>query len=722
MTTVLFKAGGWHCSDIRSNKVYVFTYNPKFDKRAWAVAVLKILLLARTDLFQRHRWCNSSLIDNILIFNFFNIGGGRAVPRWHLKLKGKKVAPFTVSVEWEVSESESDLEPEQDLNRRAGDREEVTDWVKWNKKQRRSAVNYAKSDPRGKLVVGRITLGPQVSLLHILEFLLGTEFEEIQLQKFITDRSFTTMLKELVNGELFELHSCEVLELMDTAEKWTALDPAYQTQEYSSLAFGMLSRAACGVDQLLFSQTKRLPLMLVHCLDSDEGIGRVTRIPFCQRDNYFGTLLLKYYGRYKTRKFKLVLFQRLIRLYMSIGQIECRHAAIRKWSKSSSTWAMGFPYLSATFLLMRQRIMQSLGLKKFAPAKAPKKRSGPQKKTKPGKPKPQKTRQKARRRQKKQVSKKRTTPHKTAGAGPHRAFLRRFLRSKQMKSKAQRETVFNDANEAYRLLKRSGGPGWEELVQEGAAGLISHQHGMDSFGPKASKCAKRAQGDATSDPPVPAPTPEPELVADPADPSSAVAVNASIVGYNMETTITEYQNQAQVVGLAALKEKLRAREEDNSKRRKEIDEWQAQQTDVADPVGFDVGTLVERGPSLPNLDYIRLCPPSQEVAEKALSTTSASGPENELRKLAKKFWNERCNGVRHRDIKPLVPRRKAEVKACYFAGFCMCRTHNGKMVNAISAALRAMTRKLLAKGSGPRSLYKDAKLAHSPCLLYDGVA
>ena len=119
--------------------------------------------------------------------------------------------------------------------------------------------------------------------------------------------------------------------LLDEAKLWGGLPETSLTVGQRCLAFRMVSRIACCVEELLCSEHRRFPVALFRLLATPDGAtaAELKAVPACVLDpwsqHFFET-----YEDPLCREALAVLESVASNLKLDIAEIECRHAAIRR--------------------------------------------------------------------------------------------------------------------------------------------------------------------------------------------------------------------------------------------------------------------------------------------------------------------------------------------------------------------------------------------------------
>lgn len=213
----------------------------------------------------------------------------------------------------------------------------------------------------------------------------------------------------------------QVSVLLREAQLWGGMPDSSLTIAQRALAYRMISRIGCCVEELLRSEHRRFPVALFRLLATpDEStVAELKATPECVRDAWSHTFLQTYDDNPASEEAMAVLVSVASMLKLDIAEIECRHASIRRHLHTRiQTHVMSFSELSGMWMSQQCRTQSAvaevgaIGHKlrarrhtSRAAGSANLKRCGPQKR-------------------------KRT---QGGGGGSHRAFVSEQLRVRQLK-------------------------------------------------------------------------------------------------------------------------------------------------------------------------------------------------------------------------------------------------------------------------------------------------
>eukprot|EP00971_Amphidinium_carterae_P351419 6492107-Amphidinium_carterae.1 len=166
----------------------------------------------------------------------------------------------------------------------------------------------------------------------------------------------------------------QVQDLLHKPVLWEIVDEIHCTCAFNSLCFRALSKEACVIHQDIGFPHSLFPICLYKVLVDPTTATALTACKTCLMDEFSEHLLAKH-GSFGSTAVRQILLAAAQVASSNTSQVEARHASIRRLlvTRSTQTWSMQFPVLSAEFLLMRLRSSRSkLGLNK-----AGKKGNGP---------------------------------------------------------------------------------------------------------------------------------------------------------------------------------------------------------------------------------------------------------------------------------------------------------------------------------------------------------
>jgi hypothetical protein len=329
------------------------------------------------ELYPRHRWCGADLaFDRCgLMEAVHNLGSGSY--RQFMALLGARSSAAEPSMDGEPHElhalddvvgpadARDDLAA--DFNAAAQDGAEFDLNAKraLNAKHRRLASEWWETKPLAALVTSRLVMEPLRQLMKDHLEMCGCAWEQKQAGK-AADRSNSGEspkrdLRIVVAATLeLENKSFRLLDMLMTDKGlWVGLPTSALTVRQRCLAFRMLSRVGCSVEELLRAPHRRMPIALFRLLASptQDVVDELKNTPACMRDDWSKRFLTEYDNPLSEEALaSLTLIAMMAK--MDIAQIECRHASIRRWLHSRiQTHTMDFSDLSGAFMSQQVRTL-----------------------------------------------------------------------------------------------------------------------------------------------------------------------------------------------------------------------------------------------------------------------------------------------------------------------------------------------------------------------------
>jgi hypothetical protein len=261
------------------------------------------------------------------------------------------------------------------------EKQPTEDWAAFNQRQRGDAGRFAGGDSTAvDLVIVALTLQPQARLMSRMLDVSADDWEETALALAQQDRANIMTRMQLYNsGIVTSEFFTEIARLLHQPEPWLILQASDRTWRAFSVSFAMLCRAAAGVYQLLAQRHRTYPFKLFGLLGEKprEVAEEILADPACVRCSFTNSFLAHWANAESDDAFvhpvdrlcssdcKFTLLCAAIMLKTDTAKIECRHAAIRRAVLSSTTDAAPTEAASASFVLMRQRVMEhGLGSRK----------------------------------------------------------------------------------------------------------------------------------------------------------------------------------------------------------------------------------------------------------------------------------------------------------------------------------------------------------------------
>ena len=471
-------------SDIREPGIVLRVPGTMLDRSEWAHAVANNLLPAGIKIFPRHRWCNS--LETIAEFTL--LAGVHDVLHRAGKLwlgDGQKVsapvAKAVVGVEpsWAVSDDEVEQETATSQlvlanSKEAGavsEKDPTSVWTEFNKNQRSKALRFVASRPGDRLVVVLVALQLSVLFLRTVEHIGSDKFQMAAWQK-TSQGEYTSRVLTVWEGCLERVVE-DTMARLRMLSTWCCVRPAARRAGLASRAFSLIYVVRCALEQLALVSTRGLPfglweLVARPCLQIAQTL---LEEPKCMQDEFTRLFLARFDTAAKlcSGAARAVLIAMSIFVCLDICRIECRHGMLKKYINSSATWKPLLQEISAKFVLMRSRVLESI-FKPEADAAAERK------------PEPARKTCKVKRKVKVKGKVRYTTYTKnTGGGGGQRAFVGSWIRGKKIPTPEVRQQLFKEAHFEYLATLQRGGQACASLKQEGVAGMVSHRAGARAF-------------------------------------------------------------------------------------------------------------------------------------------------------------------------------------------------------------------------------------------------
>jgi hypothetical protein len=426
---------------------------------------------------------------------------------------------------------------------------------------------------------------------------------------------------------------------------------------------------------------------------------------------------------------------------LDITRIECRNAAIRRQMRAfSSTHGADFPRVSASFILMCQRILErgvafgglDASSEKVARAAKRKHLREVKKSEMAAKPyKPENSKNKGRSCEKKRP--------KYLRLGTHRAGVGNFLRGKRWK-RCDAKRVFASANNDSRNAKHDPNRS-SDLERQAKVARMAQRSGGDPFGCRASAIRQTSRTDrshAKSDSAGltvdPAATEQEPIPREPCVENQAEGVvsDLAIVPVPpLDGVLAAFADREAGVSnaLFSFHERNVAKRKLTEEQYQDVKKWcEANQAKAASlpvpgsgaiaipiPIGNgEAGGHASTSAAIVPMDIIVWPPPIQHLSRGILSS-KPTAMQRESRKVIRKGFIERHKAILAASV-PKLSEKTCKVMLCRVAGFCLCFLPELRsMVQKLEGALR----KLLAKGSTSRRYYDKAILV--ACVYSDDV-
>jgi hypothetical protein len=514
----------------------------------------------------------------------------------------------------------------------------------------------------------------------------------------------------------------DLLVLMSTPSAWDAIHIAHRTTRTRSLAFRMLSRAACGCYLLLRMPHDGFPFTLFDFLDENpptaEAVAQEKR---CFRDDFAEWYLTTFLGREDGPEGLAVLRMVAEMAAVDVAEAECGHGYWQREARAKSlqTVAETMTDCSATWSLHKQRASEEKLITK-APAPVGRRpnprKPRPKKATGDDAPGPRRKKKRVRKR-KGQLPTDTREAVRYGGGGAYRVFLRMKLKGKRGFGPKFTKSL----NRLYRELKRAGGEEYEDLLKMGQAATRARAFGVGPAAPSASVPRDR-RDDAQ-------PLPELSLV-----PISAAEQLAGRQPFELEQVLALADGQWAKVDLTHLRRTLRAvsrscRDNDH-KLSLALSRWEAERSaNVKEFSGADDRELfnVRPVPSVPGFKQYRWCPPAVRVTEHVMKSigdpqsrhpgeNDEADPMHNLHPRLRKAWVDRHRVVRHEECPQLgrVGPTKFTASPCRHLCMCICGPENKDLASfrlSVISLLQVLHKK--AKLNPYKALVESAR-----CILH----
>ena len=382
--------------DWTSATIHWHTEEANPDRNRWAALLVDALVPTAWPVFPRARWLLShAAINEAGLLACCHRLLEQVLPAWVAMLKNPmaRVPPpladpesddetvikddddDTASEEQEVGQQQHQQQQQQPRRRHqqqqqqqqqkqrpqaSGDRQEKMDWAEFNERQRGNALTWALTRPGAILLTARVCLAPLVTLFQQLLFRSGEDFDEASLLAAVRSGELPMRISTAAWSTYTLKFFKKVFELLSTHQPWCAMPSRWRTCCYQVLAFSMLARAAAGIHRLMYLPQRGFPFRLWRTVDQAHGQAeaeKVAQAPDCLHDRWTKTILQKWPTSTELRSAdcQATLLMVGIMTAMDIGQIECRHASVRRIMRAKSqTHGLEFARGSADFFLLRQ--------------------------------------------------------------------------------------------------------------------------------------------------------------------------------------------------------------------------------------------------------------------------------------------------------------------------------------------------------------------------------
>lgn len=360
--------------DWSAKAVQYYTLEPAPDLEAWSQRVARALLPEALALFPRHRWLNTlrPLLDSALLSGCHQIlehivpawlsPGGAAASTQSGQARGP---PQTEKDPWDLDvDAGEDLEGLLDRPRTPG---KGGDWAKFNEESCGDAARFAASKPFATLAVSSIALRPQVGLMAEMLRVAGQRWKEEQAHLSAqTGAPLLTRLSLAASGEMLGPFFLDSASLLLRSSEWVALPASEQTFKNRALAFGMLSRALCGVHINLHMPCQAYPVRLWSLVNpAGEAAREATAAdlqsdPDCMCDEFGRAYRKHFHNRLASEESVVCLTLIGLLVDLDISEQECLHAYVRRVLRGrNQTWKKTAEEVSADWSMARARSLEA---------------------------------------------------------------------------------------------------------------------------------------------------------------------------------------------------------------------------------------------------------------------------------------------------------------------------------------------------------------------------
>ena len=228
-------------------------------------------------------------------------------------------------------------------------------------RNRRQAQEWLQSRPWSQLVAMRLTMEPLRQLLLAQFQTCSEEWEVHERAELLRQREDVGgpghrryMLSTAAKGELEQRFFDRLFEIWENTLRWNIVDEADLTCNFRALAFRMLSRAGCAVEQLIAHPHRLFPIRtfsLLDCVDVSLKAVELEQTSACVRDTWTQGLLDCFGGLAAEECLQTLHLHGLLGT-TNIAAIETRHASVRRHlvSRSVQTWALQVAYASSEWM------------------------------------------------------------------------------------------------------------------------------------------------------------------------------------------------------------------------------------------------------------------------------------------------------------------------------------------------------------------------------------
>lgn len=376
---------------------------------------------------------------------------------------------------------------------------------------------------------------------------------------------------------------------------------------------------------------------------------------------------------------------------LDVAAIECRHATIRRMMRDLRvSWAARLEYVSAEFILARQRILEARsGLRRRRSAKAKVKARA-------------KVMAKARARGKgrPKANAKAKSKLKARGGRGQRALMSLELRNVDKSAWQNRKRLFTEINKTYRDMPEQQPAEFQRLQEIGERAVRARAAGGTAFGPTASRSP-------AARPPLP-----------PRDSDASLELIAPI-SLNPGSVLALQRDASEEDAMAVHNRHLMQVAADDERTQATLDAWQTARLD--DLHGIDTGIFQDAlnlgatpVPAVPaGIDMLEWIPPGKELVERCLAqrkTWKEKGRQKEdieFHHRMLRMFSQRHVPMQHLQQPKLLRWTGPKLKLCFTVGFCVCGLLS---LRQFVVGFQRMIMAALQKGSVARENYDKGAL------------
>ena len=333
------------------------------------------------ELYPRHRWCGADLaVDRCGLLECVHGLGSGAYARYMELLNeqsaGDGVAaddgdpgalPLLPLLDGDPGRGD-DQHREADGQAPSAEQEESQKGAAANAKHRRVASAWWRSQPLPYLFAMRIIMEPLRQMMSTHLDLGGDEWAHRQCRQAAagdaSENPHHRRFRACIAASLEVEKACleQVGVLLSSARPWSLLPSSAHTVLHRCLVFRMLSRIGCCVEELLMKEHRGMPTRLFQLIDGDGATAEFATelratTPDCLRDAWCRQFMNSYADMLSPDAKAVLTLQGSLLKY-DIAQIECRHAALRRWlmARGLQTHVTDFQRLSGDWMAQQLRI------------------------------------------------------------------------------------------------------------------------------------------------------------------------------------------------------------------------------------------------------------------------------------------------------------------------------------------------------------------------------